>query len=126
MKVILFEVSKLKHIEGFSPKRVKWLRDKILREQVWSVPLALDDKHGLVLDGQHRMEVALDLNLLRVPAIQFDYSSVPLRSLREKYNFDWKDVVENVLSNNLYPYKTVKHDFIEPLPKVNFNLEDLK
>lgn len=126
MKVILYEVSKLKHIEGFSPKRVEWLKDKILREQVWTVPLALDNKHGLVLDGQHRMEVALGLNLFRVPAIRFDYCSVPLRSLREKYEFDWKDVVENVLSNNLYPYKTVKHDFIEPLPKVKFNLEDLK
>lgn len=125
MKIELFPVSGLKHIEGFSRKRVVWLREKIMTEGVWTKPLALDLEHGLVLDGQHRMEVARSLGLSKVPAIRFDYAKVPLRSLRDNHRFDWQDVVTRALSGDIYPYKTVKHDFDEPLPDIIFNLAEL-
>ena len=126
MNVELFNVSNLRHIEGHSAKRVLWLKDKIIKEGIWNKPLALDYEFGLVLDGQHRMEVALLLNLKKVPVIRFHYSDVSLRSLRKKYNFDWKDVVKNTLSGNIYPYKTVKHDFDFPLPKISYKIDELK
>src|SRR5690606_24861175 len=92
VKVELVDVSALKHIEGFSKKRVEWLREKILREGAWVKPLALDDAHHLVLDGQHRMEVARALGLRRVPAVRYRYEDVKVWSLRPKYAFDWQVV----------------------------------
>ena len=55
MGIEMVDVTFLKHIEGFSKKRVQWLKDKIVREGVWNKPVALDVSHGLVLDGQHRI-----------------------------------------------------------------------
>ena len=126
MDIEFFEVKHLKHIEGFSQKRVEWLRNKILNEKIWTKPLAVDNKYGLVLDGQHRMEVALSLNLLKVPVIRFVYAEVPIRSLRKKYSFSWKDVQDRAINGNPYPYKTVKHDFVNPLPEIEISIEDLK
>ena len=120
MKVELVPVLSLRHIEGFSPKRVEWLRSKILKEGIWTKPLALDKDEGLVLDGQHRMEVAISLDLTVVPAVKYDDAEVDVWSLRPKYSFDWKKVVENSLLGDIYPFKTVKHRFPVPLPECAF------
>ncbi len=125
--VKLVAVSKLRHIEGFSQRRVEWLKDKILSEGIWNKPLALCDRHALVMDGQHRMEVARALGLRRVPAMTYDYADVEIWSLRpEKYAFDWKMVTERALSGDIYPYKTVKHAFPVPLPQCRFTLDELR
>ena len=68
MQIEMVEVDSLKHIEGFSKKRVQWLKDKIVTEGIWNKPVALDTEHYLVLDGQHRLEVARALGLRRIPA----------------------------------------------------------
>ena len=125
MKIEMCTPDRLKHIEGYSKRRVDWLTEKIIKEGVWTKPLALDLEHDLVLDGQHRMEVALRLGLKQVPVVRFDYSQVPLHTLRAKYQFDWKLVTERALKNDIYPYKTVKHDFVEPLPVCSFTLKEL-
>lgn len=125
VKVELVEVSSLRHIEGFSKRRVQWLREKIVREGRWVKPLALDENHHLVLDGQHRMEVALALALKRVPAVKYRYADVDVWSLRPNHVFDWKLVVERSLVGDIYPYKTVKHAFPRALPVVDFSLEEL-
>jgi len=112
----LVSVELLRHIEGHSSKRVDWLRNKIKNEGIWTKPIALDDAHHLVLDGQHRMEAAIALRLRHVPAVKYNYSQVILWSLRPKYQFDWRKVVERSLAGEPYPYKTVKHEFPFPVP----------
>ncbi len=66
-RVVLVPVKKLKHIEGFSKTRAAWLRRKIIKEGIWNKPVALDEKHGLVMDGQHR------LRKTRMPTGTADY-----------------------------------------------------
>lgn len=125
--VELVAVAGLRHIEGFSQRRVEWLKAKILREGIWNKPLALCDRHALVMDGQHRMEVARALGLRRVPAICYSYASVTVWSLRpEKYTFDWRTVTQRALAGDIYPYKTVKHAFPIPLPSCCFTLDELR
>jgi hypothetical protein len=126
LNVELVPVSSLRHIEGFSVLRVERLKAKIEKEGIWSKPIALDSDHDLVLDGQHRMEVALALGLTVVPALRFDYAEVEVWSLRPKYTFDWKTVVERVLAGNPYPYKTVKHGFPIPIPTCKYSLSELR
>lgn len=126
MQIEMVEVDTLKHIEGFSKKRVQWLKDKILKEGVWNKPLALEREHCLVLDGQHRMEVAKALGLKRVPAVKYEYAAVKIWSLRPgKYEFTWEMVVQRALVGDIYPYKTVKHEFPAPLPPCYFALDEL-
>lgn len=120
------EVERLRHIEGFSKKRVEWLVKKIQREGVWTKPIALDEQHDLVLDGQHRMEAAKQLGLKWVPVVRYVYADIQMWSLRVNHSFDWKIVTEKALSGDIYPYKTVKHSFPDGgLPQCSFNLTEL-
>ena len=122
----LVKVSRLKHIEGFSKKRVGWLRKKILKEGVWIRPLCIDRKHHLVLDGQHRMEVARELGLDVVPCLLFDYHDVEVWSLRKKHKVTVDLVIEKSLKGDVYPYKTVKHRFDKSLFRdCEYDLEEL-
>lgn len=126
IQIEMVEVDWLKHIEGFSTKRVQWLKNKIVGKGIWNKPVALDSEHGLVLDGQHRMEVARALGLKRIPAVKYSYAEVKVWSLRpRKYEFTWETVVQRALVGDIYPYKTVKHEFPVSLPVCNFPLDDL-
>lgn len=126
VQLLRVAVTDLLHIEGWSLRRVEWLERKIRAEGVWTKPLALDDTHGLVLDGQHRMEVAKRLGLSMIPAVRFPYRAVRVWSLRPKYSFDWRLVTERALEGRPYPYKTVKHGFPSPLPSCSIALEELR
>lgn len=125
--IVLVEAELLRHIEGFSLTRAEKLARKIEAEGVWNKPVALDDRHNLVMDGQHRMEVAKLLNLKRLPAVRYAYSDVDIWSLRPaKYEFDWKEVERRALTGDIYPYKTVKHKFPGGLPSCAFALDELR
>jgi L-serine kinase (ADP) len=125
--VEFLNVSDLVHIEGFSKRRVVWLAKKILNDNVWTLPIAVDERHNLVLDGQHRLEVAKSIGLKYIPAVRYQYSEVETWSLRpDTHPLTVQDVVIRALANDPYPYKTVKHKFVPPLPTCSFPLKELR
>ena len=125
-KVERVPVHRLRHIEGFSKRRVDWLVRKIQSEGVWTKPIALDEQHDLVLDGQHRMEAAIQMGLLWVPAVRYIYADIEVWSLRPNHSFDWEMVTRRALAGEPYPYKTVKHRFPHGgLPSCRFEIEEL-
>ena len=65
MNFYLIDPKKLNPIEGHSIERVNWLSEKIVSEGYWSKPIAIAKEHNLVMDGHHRLESSLKLNLLR-------------------------------------------------------------
>jgi len=121
----LIDVEFLKHVEGFSDKRVEWLKNKIIDEEIWNRPICIDRTHGIVMDGQHRMEVAKELGMSVIPAICFEHEDVDFWSLRDSHEVNLELVIEKSLSNNQYPYKTVKYGFPIEIPECAINLEDL-
>jgi hypothetical protein len=111
-KISFVPVASLRHIEGFSRRRVEWLAKKIMSEGVWRVPLVLEREHYLAMDGQHRMEVAKKLDLAVVPALLYRYDEVDVWSLRPgKYTVSGPEIVSRAMSGDIYPYKTAKHRF---------------
>ena len=110
-EIVLVEVKKLRHIEGFSQKRVDWLKDKILEENFWIVPLKVDDEHDLVMDGQHRMEAAKSLELSIVPCVRYSYGEVDVWSLRKNHEVTPELIIKKALYGDIYPFKTAKHRF---------------
>ena len=119
-------VERLRHIEGWSEKRLRWLTEKIRREGVWTRPLCLEREHDLVMDGQHRLEAARALGLLLVPAIRFGYDEVEVWSLRPTHQVTPELVVSRTLAGNPYPYKTVKHRFPPGLEGCAVPLDELR
>ena len=125
-EVVMVDVASLKHIEEHNLVRVEELRHKILTEKVWTQPIIVEKKNHLVLDGQHRFEVALALGFNRVPAIIVDYDSVKVWTLRREYPVSQRKVYAKVKAGEVYPYKTVKHKFDFEIPEISVNLDELK
>ena len=126
-QIALIRTEELKHIEGFGHKRVIWLKDKILKEGFWTVPLKIEKNLNLVMDGQHRMEVAKELKLNAVPCLVYLYEEVEVWSLRKNYIVNAESIIKRVLSDNIYPYKTAKHAFPDGSNlRCRFTLEELK
>jgi len=111
-KIEYVKVKDLRHIEGFGVKKVKNLKKKIIQDKFWTIPIKIDDKYNLVMDGQHRMEVAKELGLKYVPCVKFDYRKIKIWSLRPKsYKVSVNKIFKNFHENKIFPYKTVKHLF---------------
>ncbi len=120
-------VDKLRHIEEFDPERVKRLKEKILTDHAWDVPLIVERKNNLVLDGQHRAEVALMLGLKKVPVIKVSYDEVKVWTLRKEIKVTQSLVIKKTKAGEVFPYKTVKHKFSFVVPDdLGLSLEDLK
>lgn len=126
MKIQMVDPKRLRHIEGFSKRRAKWLEKKIIDEGIWTKPLAIERTHKLVLDGQHRMEVALALGLKKVPCVYYDYDEVEVWSLRDNHEVSAELVIQKSLRGDIYPYKTAKHRFPNELPAIEIPLEKLR
>lgn len=121
------EVSQLHGIEEFGAERVGTLLHEITQLGIWTVPIIVSKGTNLVLDGQHRLEVAKRLGLSHLPAVVVHYHDVAVWSLRKEIRVDPKRVEKNVLKDGtIYPYKTVKHKFPFDIPSIQIPLEELR
>jgi choline kinase len=119
--------SALKHIEGYDEERVNALMAKIRGERVWTKPLYIEGTHHLVLDGQHRLQVALRMGLGRVPVQRFDYErDVAVWTLRKEERVDVPTVIQRANAGRPYPYKTVKHKFSNVIDSCRIPLDELE
>jgi len=117
------EIDKLIITEGFGPKKVKSLKNKILKDGIWIRPICVDKKYFLIMDGHHRFEVAKQLGFKHIPCKLYNYDEVEVRSMRKNYRITKKLIIKRALSGNVYPYKTVKHKFPGGYPKSNVPID---
>lgn len=110
-EIELVDVEKLKPIEDYDVNRISAVREAVVKGGFWTQPLVIERDSFLVLDGHHRLELAKNLGLKRLPVIRFDYSEVDIWTLKEEIPIDKNKVIANAISGRIYPYKTVKHKF---------------
>jgi hypothetical protein len=124
----LVKISLLRHIESFSEKRVENMKRKMLQSGIWEKPISIEKHYFLILDGQHRVEVAKALGLKYIPCEFFDYDDVSVKvwSLRKECVVTKKLVIDRTLKGNIYPYKTAKHRFPQKITKINIPLKELR
>ena len=80
-------------------------------------PILIDRDSFVILDGHHRYNACLALNISEAPCILYDYFSdeVMLESRRDDITVSKDDVIQRGLDGNLYPPKTTRHIFAETL-----------
>ena len=122
----LIETKKLKHIEDFSRNKVKKLVSKILNEGMWTSPICVERNHWLVLDGQHRFEVAKELGIKYIPAMLFNYSEIRYWPLRDNYTVSIEIICDKSLSGDIFPFKSVKHDFNTKILSCKYPIDNLR
>jgi len=124
--VYLTKIANLLPIEGCDSRRISLVKEGIINNGSWIMPLKIEKKHNLVLDGHHSLQLAKNMGLTFVPVVSFDYDEVDMWSLRENLKITKNDVIKNARLGYIYPCKTVKHRFPNVTFNCNISLEELK
>ena len=129
--VIMVEVNWLKPHEQIKSKARDKLLDMTKRWGGFTKPVLVDSVTGSLLDGHHRLSVAQELGLSKIPAICLDYLSSEDITLELWPNTDFDSITKTMViqmceSGDLFPPKTTKHTTIFDLPPILVSLDDLK
>lgn len=129
--VDLVPIDWLKPHEEIRKKNLAQLKDMTLRWDGYTKPLLVDQTTGAILDGHHRYNVGLELELSRLPVLKTDYMNdenvqVTVWPNSDMEDLTKQDVIDMALSENLYPPKTSKHVLSKDIPPIYITLEELR
>ncbi len=129
--VVMVEVDWLKPHEQIKSKARDKLLDMTKRWGGFTKPVLVDSVTGSLLDGHHRLSVAQELGLSKIPAICLDYLSSEDITLELWPNTDLESITKSMViqmceSGDLFPPKTTKHTTIFDLPPILVSLDELK
>lgn len=119
-RVVLRGLDELIQTELVDVEYCVLLREAIARNGNWTHPLPIDGHSGLVMDGNHRLQVARQLGLNKIPCIQFDYGDpgVEVFHWHSGQVFPKEKILGLAASRDLLQYKTTRHAFAVALPQV--------
>jgi hypothetical protein len=105
--------------EQVDDEKVRHLAMTIRRQGHWLVPVPIESRTGLVMDGNHRLQAARLLGLRRLPCVPLVYDDrrVSVRCWRSNVPFDVQRVMTIATRRELLPFKTTRHRFDPPLPQ---------
>jgi hypothetical protein len=129
--IYLVDINWLKaHEKIVSEERVRKLSNAIQGWKSYRLPLLVDARSGAILDGHHRYAVGRLMGLSRLPVILVDYLNDDTISVDvwPECGIDClskEDVIEMSLSDEVFPPKTSRHDFVSSLQTINVPLTEL-
>ncbi len=131
MKVDLVSLGLLRPHEGTISKKVDELEKMTHRWKAYVLPLVVDKKTGVILDGHHRHQVALRLGLECLPCVQVDYLGDDTIELDVWPNcgrdsVTKEEVIKAGLNGELFTPKTSRHRLSDHLPPISVSLSRLK
>ena len=87
------------------------LKNEILSDGILKMPIAVDKKTYIILDGHHRLHALRRIGCKRIPCILFDYQSPEIEVLpqREGETVTQGLVIKTALAGRRMPPKTSKH-----------------
>ena len=105
--------------EEVDAEHVRRLAEDVRRSGTWLAPLPVEADSGLVMDGNHRLEVARLLGLQRLPCIPLRYGDerLDVRCWKTGRTFSLDELREITATTSVLPYKTTRHSFDPPLPR---------
>ena len=97
--------------EKIRPSHLKELASEIVEEGILKMPLIVDEKTRVILDGHHRYRVLQMLGAKLIPAMLVEYSSpdVSVFPRRIGYKVSKQLVIDMALRGQLMPPKTTRH-----------------
>jgi len=108
----------LQELDGLKPhEKTRVPHRRALKQRIsknrYVTPIVADRESGTVLDGHHRLQVARELGLRRIPVVFVDYGdkTVQVRSRRLNVRVAKEDVVRRASGRRPYLPKTTKHLF---------------
>jgi len=111
MKCKLISLRDLKQHEKISQDHLFSIRDDIISDGFIRNPIIVDRDSGVILDGHHRYNAALEMGLKRIPTVLVDYLSSEIKVYPRRKNIKvTKEIIIQIGENGkLFPYKTTRH-----------------
>jgi ParB-like chromosome segregation protein Spo0J len=130
MEVELVPLEVLRAHEQIISEKVDQLERMTHRWNAFTKPLLIDRTTGTILDGHHRYEVALRLELQCLPCVLVDYledASIELDVWPNcgRDSISKQDVVDAAMAGELMAPKTSRHRFSDHLPPIAVPLSRL-
>jgi len=135
--IYFIELKNLKEHEEIRPEYLEQLKNEILSDGILKMPIAVDKKTYIILDGHHRLHALKKIGCKRIPVILFDYQSPEIEVIpwREDEMITKEMIIQTALAGGRMPPKTSRHmifikgerKHISVLEKdINIPLEKLK
>ncbi|MGV2876691.1 transcriptional regulator [Pantoea vagans] len=124
----LLDINKIIPHEDIDPINLDLVSSKILEDGFWFIPVIIDEETGIIMDGHHRYNFAVQSGFSVIPCYQLSYSSEKVKV------FDWRSgapfsnerIFEKVNEGLLFPSKTTRHVFDMVFDTVRVELKTLK
>ncbi|MGQ9647152.1 MAG: ParB N-terminal domain-containing protein [Thermodesulfobacteriota bacterium] len=109
--VIFFEIEALKEHEEIRPDYLEALKNEILCDGILKMPICIDKKTCIILDGHHRLQALKRIGCKKIPVVMVDYQSPEIKVIpwREGETVTKEKIIEMALSGQRMPSKTSKH-----------------
>jgi len=131
MDVDIVEMAWLRPHEEVRRPRVDELRHNLLEQGIMHTPILVDRASGTILDGHHRYTASLELGLVRIPAMMFDYLedesiTVDVWPDAERTSITKEDIVALAARGERLAPKTSRHTLPAEVPHIAVPLDDLR
>jgi hypothetical protein len=110
-EISLIDLDELKEHEQIRPEYLEELKNEILLDGILKMPIAVDKRTYIILDGHHRLHALRRIGCKRIPCILFDYQSPEIEVLPQRggETVTKELVIETALTGRRMPPKTSKH-----------------
>ncbi len=113
-EVVFFEIEELKEHEEIRPDYLEALKNEIQSDGILKMPICIDKKTCIILDGHHRLGALKRLGCKKIPAVLVDYQSPEIKVIpwREGEMITKEKIIDTALSGKRMSSKTSKHMII--------------
>ena len=112
--ICLIDLEKLREHEEIRPEYLEQLKNEIQSDGILKMPIAVDKKTYIILDGHHRLHALKKIGCKRIPVILFDYQSPEIEVIpwREGEKITKEMIIQTALAGGRMSPKTSKHMII--------------
>jgi hypothetical protein len=110
-EVVFFKIDELKEHEEIRPDYLEALKNEIQTDGILKMPICIDEKTCIILDGHHRLQALKRLGYKRIPCVLVDYQSENISVIpwREGETITKETIINMALSGRKMSSKTSKH-----------------
>lgn len=111
LEMVFIRIDDLREHEEIRPTYLEELKNEILSDGILKMPIAVDRKTYIILDGHHRLHALKRIGCKKIPAILVDYQSPEIKVIpwREGELITKEMVIHTALSGKRLAPKTSKH-----------------
>lgn len=129
-RIEIVPVGSLHQHEQIIPERLEKVISIIAREQCVDVPIVVDDKSRVILDGHHRFNALKKMGAKKAPALLIDYFDDSLITVEARPEsglpgISKQEIIDMGLSDKVFKPKTTRHKVKFTVEKINVPLSDL-